>query len=693
MKEYQSGSIRNVGLFGHGGEGKTTLAEAMLFQAGIIDRMGKVTDGNTVTDYDLEENKRGISISLSLAPIEWRNAKINVLDVPGYFDMVGEVSSALCVADVGIILCNAVSGISVGAEKAWTACEKKGVARAIVVNQMDRENANFQKVLDAAKEKFGATVVAMQMPIMDGGFKGFVDLLRQKAYLFDGKKLKDTDIPASVADEMGAMREAIMEAAAGADDALMEKFFAEGELSDEEIMDGLKAGLKEGMVCPVYCASAFENKNASALLDAIVDYFPAPSDKAAAKGKNASDGDETRKADDAEPFSAFVFKTISDNFVGKQSFFKIMSGKIGGEIIATNMTASKQEKLHHVSTMMGKKLMEVPVMHAGDIGVFAKLTVTLTGDTLCDPAKPIQYPPVQFPEPSIGFAVTAEKQGEEDKVFGGLNRLHEEDPSFRVGKDPETGETLLRGQGEMHLDVVINKLKNKFNASAALNDPRIPYRETIRKKARVQGRHKKQSGGHGQFGDIWVEFEPIMGEAAEFEFVDKVVGGVVPKQFIPAVEKGLRECIVKGPLAGCKVVNLRCTLVDGSFHAVDSSEMAFKTAAHVAFKKGILEASPVLLEPICRVQVNIPDEYMGDIIGDMNRRRGRIMGMNPQEYGQEVVAEVPLSEMFKYATDLRSMTQARGSFTMAVERYDDVPQNIAAKIIEAAKASMEEDEE
>ncbi len=691
MKEYIAKDIRNVAVLGHGGEGKTTLVEAMLHSAGLVDRMGRTDDGSTAMDFEPEEIRRHISISMAMAPIEWKGAKVNVLDIPGYFDVIGEQVGALRAVEGALILVNAVSGLSVGAEKAWDNCVKNHVARLFVINQMDRENANFNKAVDSLKEKYGPKIVPIQLPIMDGGFKGYVDVLANKAYLFDGKGVKDAAVPANLASAVSELREGIIEAAASADEELMEKFFGEGELSAEDIIKGMKEGIANGDFIPVVCCAGMVNLNVKTLLDLIVDLLPAPSGSFACKNVK-TDADDTRKVDDAQPFSALVFKTFADNFVGKISYIKVFSGTLNASMTPFNSTTSKNEKLNRINTMLGKKQLDVETVHAGDIVALIKLQNTNTGDTLSDPANPVKFPEIAFPKPAISFAVAAEKQGDEDKVFGGLHRLEEEDPSFTVGKSPDTGETLISGQGELHLDIIASKLKSKFNTNVVLSEPRIPYRETIRKTVEAQGRHKKQTGGHGQFGDCWIRFEPA--PEVDFEFVDKVVGGVIPRGFIPAIEKGLRENIVRGVLAGYPVTGLRCTVYDGSYHAVDSSEMAFKIAARLAFRKGCQTANPVLLEPICRAEILIPDEYMGDIIGDLNRRRGRIMGMNPVDGGlQQVVAEVPQAEMSKYATDLRSMTQAKGSFTLTFERYEEAPANIAQKVIESAKKVEDEDEE
>ncbi len=693
MKDYVAANIRNIAVLGHGSEGKTTLVEALLFLTGVTDRQGRVEDGTTVTDFDPEETKRHISISAAMAPFEYKDVKINLIDVPGYFDFIGETSSALTAADGCVIVVGALSGAPVGAEKAWTACEKHGISKLIVVNQMDRENANFEKELKALSDRFGSGVVTVQIPLMEGGqFKGVVDVLSGKAYTGSGKSRKEVPVPDTLKDELQLMRESLMEAAAGTDEELMEKFFEEGELSDEETVRGLHVGVKDGSITPVMCCSATNGVGVVALIDNFIGLLPSPAGQEH-EGVNPKTGDtEKRICDKSQPFSAQVFKTVADPFVGKLSMFKVLSGELKADTALYNANAEKPEKAGTIYVLRGKKQTPVTSLTAGDIGALAKLQFTFTGHTLCDAASPIRYPMIEFPEPCISMAVYAKKAGGEDKVFSGLAHLAEEDPTIRIAKSEYTTETLLSGMGELHLDVTSRKLQSKYGAEAVLQDPKIPYRETIRKAIKVQGRHKKQTGGHGQFGDVWIEFEPIYDGNGEFEFVDKVVGGAVPRNFIPAVEKGLRENLPKGVLAGYPMVNLRASLVDGSYHPVDSSEMAFKTAARIAFKK-LVDASPVLLEPVYHVEVLVPDEYMGDIIGDINKRRGRIMGMNPVDGLQQVVAEVPLAEMFKYATDLRSMTQARGSFTMSFERYEEVPAADAKKIIENAKLEDEDEDE
>ena len=693
MASYETKNIRNVALMGHGSEGKTTLMEALLFAAGAIDRQGRTEDGNTVTDFEAEEIKRKISISAAVAPIDWNQKMINVIDVPGYFDFVGEAMGPLRVVETAAILVSAVNGIAVGTEKAWALATKNNVAKMFVVNQMDRDHADFMKVANALREQFGTSVCPIILPIGAGAnYKGIVNVLENKAYERVNKgKPKEVPVPANMADDIATALEALTEAAAGADEELMMKYLDGEELTHDEILEAFKAGMFHGEICPVVPVSALTGVGVSKLLDVMADFLPSPKRQVYTGVNPKTEEEETRKCSPDEPFSAFVYKTIADPFVGKLSLFKVMSGTINASGNVYNATNDKTEKLNGLYVLRGKKQINTQQLSAGDMGALAKLQFTNTGDTLCDPAKPIKYPAIEYPVPCISKAVFAAKQGEEDKVFSGLARLMEEDPSIKIEKNVETTETLISGQGELHLDVIRNKLATKFGAQAILQDPRIPYRETIKKTVKVQGRHKKQSGGHGQFGDVWIEFSPIGDTGIDFEFEDAVVGGVVPRNFIPSVEKGLREHIRKGVLAGYPMVGLHAKLYDGSYHPVDSSEMAFKTAARIAYKKGCAEASPVLLEPIMHVEVIVPDEYMGDIMGDMNKRRGRIIGMTQTDGQQMVEAEAPQAEMFKYATDLRSMTQARGSFTMRFERYEEVPANVAEKII--AAADKQEDEE
>lgn len=691
MKSYAIDKIRNIAIVGHGNEGKTTLTEAMLFNAGATDRFGRVEDGTTTTDYDSEEIKRQISISAALAPLEWKNHKINIVDVPGYFDFVGEMIEALRVADGAVIVVGAVSGMAVGTEKAWDYCEKYGTPRMIFVNQMDREHANYMKVIDQLKEKYGTAIVPFHIPIMESGqFKGYVNAIDMTAREFNGKEVKQIPIPDQMLDEVEPIRTMIVEAVAETSEELMEKYFEGEEFTDEEIRTAIRKGVLDGEIVPVLCGSALNNAGIKELMDEIINYLPSPADRPAAVGTDPKTEDTIeREPKSSEPFSAFVFKTVIDPFVGKLSIFKVMSGELTAGASVYNSNKQTNEKTGSLYILKGKKQLQVDKITTGDIGAFAKLQHTTTGDTLCDPNSPIVYEGIEFPEPSISLAVEAEKQGDEDKVFSGLSRLMEEDPTFKVEQRKDIRQTLISGIGEMQLDIIASKLKSKFGVGVVFKEPKVAYRETIRKSIKAEGKYKKQTGGHGQYGHVWIEFEPIDLNEKEFEFVDRIVGGVVPRQYIPAVEKGLIEALSNGVLAGYPMVGIKATLYDGSHHSVDSSELAFKVAASLAFRK-LEEANPVLLEPIMKAEVIVPDEYMGDVIGDLNRRRGRILGMTPIGGGmQKIEAEVPEAEMFKYATDLRSMTQARGSFKLSFVRYEEVPANISAKVIEQAKKEAE----
>ena len=693
MASYETKDIRNIALMGHGSEGKTTLMEALLFAAGAVDRQGRVEDGTTVTDFDPEEVKRHISISAAIAPIDWNQKMLNVIDVPGYFDFIGEMFGPLRVVETAAILVNAVGGVAVGTEKAFKYATDNHVGKMFIINQMDREHADFDKVVRQLRDMYGNSVVPILLPIGSGvDFKGVVNVLENKAYDCTAKPPKEIPIPAGMADMIEQALSEVTEAAAGADDDLMMKYLEGEALTHEELLEGFKIGMFTSQIAPVIPCSAVTGVGVAKLLDVMADFLPSPK-RAVYHGTDPRTGAEAERACKADaPFSALVYKTIADPFVGKLSLFKVMSGVLTPATPIYNASVEKADKSGGLYVLRGKKQIGTQQLNAGDMGALSKLSNTNTGDTLCDQAHPIVYPRISFPAPCISKAVFATKQGEEDKVFSGLARLQEEDPSISIAKNVETSENILSGQGELHLDVIRNKLATKFGAKADLQDPRIPYRETIKKTVKVQGRHKKQSGGHGQFGDVWIEFSPIGDTNVEFEFEDAVVGGVVPRNFIPSVEKGLREHIVKGVLAGYPMVGLHAKLYDGSYHPVDSSEMAFKTAARIAYKKGCMEASPTLLEPIMQVEVFVPDEYMGDIMGDMNKRRGRIMGMNQVDGLQKLEAEAPLAEMFKYATDLRSITQARGTFAMKFVRYEEIPASVAQKIIESAKRDEEEED-
>lgn len=696
MKEYNVENVRSIGLFGHGGTGKTSLAEAILYNCRETDRIGKIEDGTTVMDFDPEEKKRHVSISTAVAPCEWRNHRIFLVDTPGYFDFVGEVHQGLRAIDCAVLTTCAVSGLQVGTEKAWNYVSKNKVPRVFFINKLDRENANFEKVFAALKEKYGTPVVPLQVPIgKEADFKGVVDIIEKKAKIYNPKtrSCDITEIPAELMPLVDEYRAILLEDVAEVSEELLEKYLAEGDLSVEEIYQGLRMGIENCDIAPVFCGSAMSNVGVISLLDSIVDDIPSPADAPPVKGINPkTNAEETRKADSKEPFSAFIFKTIADPFIGRLSIFRVLSGSVNADATVYNATQDKTEKFGNIFMLKGKNQVQVTKLNAGDIGAVAKLQFTMTGDTLADAAKPIVYPGFKFPETCISLSVHTKTKGDEDKISNGLHKLLEEDPTFKMSRDVENAELIISGQGELHLEVIASKLKNKFGAEVGLDIPKIPYRETIKKSADVQGKYKKQSGGHGQYGDVHILFEPQY-ETEGLVFVDKIVGGVVPRNFIPAVEKGLKDAIKKGVLSGCPVINLKATLHYGSYHAVDSSEMAFKTAASMAYKKGMKEANPVLLEPVMHLEVTVPDKYMGDIMGDLNRRRGRVMGMEQVDGNQVVTAEAPLSEIFKYATDLRSMTQSRGSFLMKFDRYEEVPPHIAQKVIEKHQKEKVEEEE
>jgi len=693
MKEYAVERIRNICLMAHGGAGKTTLTEAILFNTGVLDRLGKVVDGTTTTDYDPEEIKRKFSINTAIASTEWKGYKLNIIDTPGYFDFVGEVKEGIRVADGAVILVPAKGGVEVGAEKSWAYAREQEIPVMFYVSKMDEEHANFNEAVEQMKSLFGRGVTPFQLPIFENGkFAGFIDVINRKAKKFDGNKMVDTDVPADMTDQLDEITEQFKETIAETDEELMEKFFSGEDFSKEDIQKGIKLGIADGSLVPVFCGAPINNQGVETLMDAIIEYMPAPNVKGTVKAKKAGSGEEIElKISPDEKFSALVFKTIADPFVGRITFFKVFSGKLSSDSVVYNSGTEKTEKISQIFMMRGKKQINTDVLIAGDIGAVTKLSNTSTNDTLCDQSNPVVLQKIEFPVPVLTLAIEPKAKGDEEKIGSGLQRLQDEDPTFKVELNTETRQTLISGIGEQHLDVIVSKLKSRYGVSVNLKDPRVPYRETIKKKVKVEGKHKKQSGGHGQYGHVWIEFEP--GPEEDLVFEEKIFGGAVPKQYFPAVEKGLRESMQKGVLAGYPVVNLKATLVDGSFHPVDSSEMAFKIAASLAYKKGLAEANPVLLEPISHVEVFVPDAYMGDIIGDLNKRRGRILGMNPMEGGiQQVIAEVPSAEMFKYATDLRSMTQARGYFTERFERYEEAPASVAEKVIEEAKKEMQDEE-
>lgn len=687
MKTYQADKIRNVALLGHSGSGKTTLTESILNITGVTKRQGRVEDGNTVSDFSKEEINRKVSISTTSIPVEWNNVKYNILDTPGYFDFVGETYGALRASEGAILVIDASSGIEVGTEKAWKLLEKHRRPRFIFINKMDKENINFDKLIDDLKAQFGNKVFPFALPIGEAEkFKGFVNVRDEVAYKYKDGVREEIPLFDEEKEAIVDIRDSMMEIVAESDDELLEKYFSGEEFTTEEIAKGIGLQVANGELVPVFIGSADKNIGIDYLLSVIERYIPSPLDVASAKGY--VNGEEVeREIDVNKPFSAIVFKTIADPFVGKLSLFKVVSGKLTKDVDVYNPNKEKSEKLGGLFVLRGKTQIEVNEIQAGDIGATSKLQYTQTGDTLCDKNNLITFDRISYPQPTLFLCVEPKAKGDEEKIGTSLQRLTEEDPTFSLERNNETKQLLIGGQGNMQLAVITEKLKNNYGVDIVLSNPKIAYRETIKGTASVQGKHKKQSGGAGQYGDVHIRFEPT---TEEFEFEEEVFGGSVPRNYFPAVEKGIRDSLDSGVLAGYPVVNLKATLFDGSYHPVDSNEMAFKIAASLAFKKGMEQAKPILLEPIVKVEVNIPDEYMGDIMGDMNKRRGRILGMEQQEDGSQVViGEAPHAEMFEYAIDLRSMTQARGSFTMEFVRYEEVPSNIAEKIIEEAKAEKE----
>ncbi len=689
---YTAKDIRNVCLLGHSGTGKTSLVESMLYMTGSIDRLGKVTEGNTVCDSDPEEAKRQISISLAVAPVKFKGCKINVLDTPGYFDFSGEVMEGLRVADAGIIVGSAKGGLSVGTEKAWKYLQERNMPRAIYIAKTDEENGDFNGAWQTLREKFGRSVCPVMMPLWDEEkhIETLLDIVYRRAYQLEGKRRKEVPIPADKQDVVDELYDQLCESVAETSEEFMEKYFSGEPFTQEEVIQGLHNGVKDLTLCPVVCGSAFTGLGTLTLLDCIIKLFPNPVEIPNRKGTDMHGNKvEIDITEDGAPY-AFVFKTTSDQY-GRYSYIKVISGRLTPDMSVVNARTGNITKLGHLYTMCGKKATEVQEVCCGDIAAVSKLTDTRTNDSLCDPKHPVNLTAIPFPVANYTMAIAPKTKGQEDKVANGLVRLSEEDMTFHCVNNAETRQMVLTGTGDIQLSVLCAKLKDRFGVEVTLSPARVPYREKIRKKVKVEGKHKKQSGGHGQYGDVWIEFEPC--DSEELVFAENVFGGSVPKNFFPAVEKGLRDSVQHGVLAGYPVVYLKATLVDGSYHPVDSSEMAFKTAASLAYKAGLAQANPVLLEPIGELHVIVPDSYTGDVMGDLNKRRGRVMGMNPVEAGeQEIVAEVPMGEMGTYAIDLRSMTQGRGMFTYAFLRYEDTPPAVQEKAIAEAK-QMQGDEE
>ncbi len=696
MKAYSGENIRNVALVGHGHAGKTSLASAMLFTSGATPRLGRVDDGSATTDYDDEEVARKMSISTGLAVVEWGKTKINILDTPGFNMFVHEAKMALPVVDAAIVVVDGVAGVEVVTQRVWNYCEEYKTPRLIVVNRMDRDRADASRVLESIEKNFGRNVIPIELPIgAEKSLSGVIDLVRMKAYTYemggDGKG-KETDIPANLKERAQEAHERLVELVAEGDDALMEKFFEAGTLGEEDLVPALHNAIREDKIFPVIFSSGLGNIGADRVMDFIVDYTPAPSEHEWVQGEPASSGNgdaPKRHETDAEPVSLYIFKTISDPFAGRISYFKVFSGVLKNDATLQNFSRASLEKFAHISTMQGKTAIPINELHAGDIGAVPKLKDTLTGDTLGDKSAPIQYPRVQLPEPAITFAIEPKTRADEDKLGPGLHKLMEEDAMLRFFRDPQTKEFLIAGTGQQHIEVVVSKLKKRYNTQVNLKAPKVPYRETIRGKADVQGRHKKQTGGHGQYGDCKIKMEPLP-RGGEFEFVNDIFGGAIPKNFIPAVEKGIKDAAGRGYLAGFPVVDFRVVLYDGSYHDVDSNDLSFQMAGRIAFKKAMEIAKPTLLEPIMNVEITVPDDFAGAIMGDLNSRRGRIQGMDNKGGNTIVKAEVPMSEMLTYGVELTSMTQGRGSFNMEMHHYDVVPGQLQDKIIEKAKAERGE---
>ena len=691
MENYSADKIRNIALFGHVGSGKTTLAEAILYYTKAINRQGRINDGNTTLDYDPEEIKRQMSVGLSVACCEYKGSKINIIDTPGDFDFLGEEMSGIRIADSGIIMISAKGGTSVGSEKAIRLLNGKKVPFLFFMNRMDEPNADFEAVAARMMERYGPSVIPLSFPIMeDGKMTGIVDVMNRKAFSIDKAtgKFVEYPLPEQYNARVDELQEKVNEVVAEADDELMEKFFAGEKFTEDEFRHGVHAGFREGKLHPIYCGSAYMNWGVDFLLNCISKDTPPAGKKPALEATLPDGSTQMVSCSIDDPLAAFCFKTISDPFVGKISIFKVNAGTLRANSTVYNATKGKDERIGGLFFLKGKEQISTDCITAGDIGAASKLANTDTNDTICDRARIIELPKIKFPQPCLSKSIVPTKKGDEDKIISGLTKLADEEHCFTVETNPETKQMVLSGIGDMQLKVLVSQLKNKYNVDCELGEPKVPYREAIRKKVKVQGKHKKQSGGHGQYGDVWIEFEPNA-ETEDLVFEEKVFGGAVPKNFFPAVEKGLQESVKKGILAGYPVVNLKATLVDGSYHDVDSSEMAFKIAANLAFKAGMAAANPVLLEPISKVEVHIPEEKQGDIMGDLNKRRGRIMGIDADELGSVVNAEVPTAEMLEYATDLKSMTQGRGWFAMSHVRYEAAPPEVADKVIAASNVEEE----
>jgi len=693
MKDYDIAKIRNIVLCGHGDSGKTSLAEAILFNSGKTTRLGKVEDGTTVMDWEPEEVERGISISSSFSFFESGDTRVNLIDTPGYADFVMDAKSPLMVSEGAIIVLCGVAGVEVQAQRVWDFCERYGTRRMLFVNKMERERADLEQVVNSVRKFLTDKIVVLDLPIgHEAGFEGVIDLVEMKAFLYDGDgsgKSKKVDIPEEYADQATKYREKMVEAIVSTDDALLERYLDEANISNIELMEALSRAVKGGALVPVLCGSAKQNIGVDVLSRMAIALLPSPADSPPVIAKDASSGKDVEvKIDLQAPLSAFVFKTIADPYAGKLSVMKVYSGALSSDSTVLNVNQGRKERIGQLIYLEGKGHTICPLAKAGDIVAVAKLKETTTGDTLCDESRKIIFAPIEYPEPMISFAIEPKSKGDEDKISSAVSRLMEEDPTMKSRRDPDTKELVISGSGQLHVEVIVSKMKRKFGVEVNLKAPKIPYRETIRKKVKAQGKYKKQTGGRGQYGDCWLELEPLP-RGAGFEFVDRIVGGVIPRQYIPAVEKGVIGAMQKGVLAGYPVVDLRVTVYDGSFHTVDSSEMAFKIAGSLAFKKAAAEANPVLLEPIVELEVVVPEDSMGDVIGDLSSRRGKVIGTETIAGRQVIKAIAPLAELSKYAPDLRSITGGRGSYTMQFSRYEQVPSTISEKIIAKSQQAEE----
>ncbi len=685
MGKYDTTTLRNLGIVAHNSAGKTSLVEAMLFNTGMAEKLGKVTDGSSLMDFEEEEIKRGMTLGASLNHCVWNGYNLNIVDTPGVSNFLHDTRRCLRVLGGAVVIVSAISGVKSQTRKIWEWCDQFEVPRIAFVNKMDRERADFLKAVDDMEKSLGARSAIVTMPIgAEEDFRGTIDLVRMKARLYEFDEAgtyKEVDIPQELEEEAQRLRLLLVETVAEADDELMEKYLDDEELTEEDLLRGLREGTLTGVFTPVFCGSALANVGVRQLLDYIVACLPSPIDKGTQVG-TLPDSDEVveRQPSEEDPFSAMVFKTVNDPFAGKLSMIRVYSGTLKPDTVVFNPNRDEKERVGHIFKMAGKEQQDVESAVAGEIVALPKLKYTATGDTLCDVQKPVFYEPLVPLKPIISFALESAKKGDEDKIYTGLQKLMEEDPTLRVVREEDTHEMILSGMGQVHLEVAVERLKRKYGAAVTLKEPKVPYRETIRASAEVQGKYKKQSGGRGQYGDVWIKVEPLP-RGSGFEFVDKVVGGVVPRNYIPAVEKGIIEAMKTGPLTGSQMVDLRVTLYDGSHHSVDSSEMAFKVAGSMAFKKAMESCKPTLLEPVMSMEITVPDDCMGDVIGDLNSRRGKVSGVEPQANAQTIRAEVPMAEVLRYAPELRSMTSDRGMFSMEFDKYEEVPSHQTAKIL------------